>query len=58
MKVAKIYSLLGNLYGQEMVSQNIGVIYSSVGKDSKAISIYKDYLSINQMTILKQTHKT
>ena len=41
----KIYSLIGNLNAQEMVSQNIGLIYSSVGKDSKAISIYKDYLS-------------
>ena len=36
-----------------MVSQNIGLIYSSVGKDSKAISIYKDYLSSKQNDYFK-----
>ena len=41
----KIYSLIGNSNAQEIISQNIGLIYSSVGKDNKAISIYKDYLN-------------
>ena len=41
----KIYSLIGNSKAQEIISQNIGLIYSSVGKDNKAISIYKDYLN-------------